>query len=101
MIRTLFIALVLVAACGKENSYPGVYATAANPVVLCPSGAPKGSWYCDQTTLEAMISPNSDGHYTAYSNGSYAFGTVGISCNIVISTITVIDGSKTCHIDTN
>lgn len=101
MIRALLLTLVFVAACGKDNTYTPTYATAANPVVLCPSGATKGAWYCDQTTLTAMISPSSDGHYTAYSNGSYAGSTVGVSCDIVISTITVIDGSKTCHITTN
>lgn len=101
MIRALLLTLVLIAACGKDNTYTPTFATASSPVQLCPSGGTRGSWYCDQTTLQAMISPNSDGHYTAYSNGSYASSTLGTSCSITLSTIQTIDGTKTCYISTN
>jgi hypothetical protein len=100
MNQTLYIVavLVLLAGCGTAP-YKAQYATASSPVELCQSGvAGRGQWYCEQSTLTAMISPNSDGNYTAYPAGTYNTAQSGVSCAFTVSTTTVIDGSKTCYI---
>ncbi len=97
VLMVLGLALI---GCGKESSFVPEYATAATPVALCQSGAIRGAWYCDQSSVTAMISAASDGNYVAYQAGTYTASQVGTSCSIDVSTIKTIDGKTTCYITT-
>jgi hypothetical protein len=100
--RTLAATIIgLLVGCGHANSSESRYATAINPIELCPANAAvRGQWYCDQTTVVALVSPSSDGNYTAYPTGTYNANLTGVSCTFTVSTIKVMDGSTTCYVTT-